>query len=97
MSFYKNLKNKEDTDYDKDDDQIEEQYQKMFKKIARDFATIQDVKEFAQDLASGYSISNAIEIARIYKKNLNKSVDKREKYKDIEDIDWIYGVDENER
>jgi len=39
-----------DNDFDSGENELEEQYQKMFKKIARDFATIEDLDNLVSRL-----------------------------------------------
>ncbi len=39
-----------DNDFDSGENELEEQYQKMFKKIARDFATMEDVNSMASQM-----------------------------------------------
>ena len=101
MSFYKKLKDGEDTDFS-EETKLEEQYQKMFKKIARDFLTREDFKfiireildeivaESEQDLNTQ---THAFLKAKEYKDNLKKSVRKRNKYRDIDELNWIFGKD----
>lgn len=43
MGVFRNMQKGHDNDFDNGATELEEQYQKMFKKIARDFATIEDI------------------------------------------------------
>lgn len=43
MGVFRNMQRGHDNDFDNGENELEEQYQKMFKKIARDFATIEDL------------------------------------------------------
>lgn len=99
MSFFKKLKDDEDTDFS-EDESIEENYQKMFKKIARDFLTREDFKYIILEILNDILIEdrdvldtkiNAILKAKEYENNLEKSSDKRKKYLDIDFVDWISG------
>lgn len=99
MSFFKKLKDDEDTDFS-EDESIEENYQKMFKKIARDFLTREDFKYIILEILNDILIEdrdvldtkiNAVLKAKEYENNLEKSSDKRKKYLDIDFIDWISG------
>lgn len=93
MTLFKKLKDKEDTDFHDEDKELEEQYQKLFKKIARDFATIKDVKTYVESNESDYTVNNAIATAYEYKKNLKRKLSDKKKYLDIDELDWIYGED----
>ena len=44
MGIFSNMHKGHDNDFDDGNKELEEQYQKMFKKIARDFATIEDLE-----------------------------------------------------
>lgn len=44
MGIFRNMQKGHDNDFDNGGTELEEQYQKMFKKIARDFATIEDLE-----------------------------------------------------
>lgn len=91
MSFYKRLKDGEDTDFN-DEVYLEEQYQKMFKKIARDFVHVDDLKEILRNvlddiLESDISLKrNAYLKAKEYEKNLNSKISNRKTYKDVDDL-----------
>jgi hypothetical protein len=65
--MFKNLLNKEDNDYQKDDNDLEEMYQKLYKKIARDFVHREDFKEVL-----GYSFSFLRQINPKYEEALSQ-------------------------
>ena len=44
MGVFSNMQKNHDNDFDNGSNELEEQYQKMFKKMARDFATIEDLE-----------------------------------------------------
>ena len=97
MSFFKKLKNDEDTDFS-EEKALEEDYQKMFKKIARDFLTREDFKYIIIEILNEVLIedrdvldtqTNAFLKAKEYENNLEKSSDKRKKYVDVDSLDWI--------
>jgi|11_taG_2_1085331.scaffolds.fasta_scaffold00085_6 hypothetical protein len=50
MGVFKNMQKGYDNDFDSGENELEEQYQKMFKKIARDFATIEDLDNLVSRL-----------------------------------------------
>jgi hypothetical protein len=93
----KNLLNREDNDYEKDDNELEELYERLYKKIARDFVHRNDLREslvqtFLLFKALGIPIDEtsidtfseeAINQAIEYKENLSKPRNKRNKYKDV--------------
>jgi len=91
MSFYKKIKNGEDTDFN-EETQLEEQYQKMFKKIARDFVHIDDLKEILRNTIEdlfdqGVFVNrNAYLKAKEYERNLDRKLEDRVKYKDVDDL-----------
>jgi hypothetical protein len=98
MGVLSKLKNKEDNDFNDEDNTLEEQYQKMFKKIARDFVTYDELystisysllavyESLGLDVNT-YQASRDIAIAKAleYKENLSRQKTKRTKYKDITD------------
>ncbi len=45
MGVFSNMRKGIDNDFDSGETELEEQYQKLFKKIARDFALLEDVKQ----------------------------------------------------
>ena len=45
MGVFSNMRKGIDNDFDNGETELEEQYQKLFKKIARDFALLEDVKQ----------------------------------------------------
>jgi len=98
MPVLSKLNNKEDNDFNNEDNTLEEQYQKMFKKIARDFVTYEELESILNYALIGvygslgldnitFNDSRDIAIARAleYKQNLSKQKTKRTKYKDITD------------
>lgn len=91
MTFFEKLKKQEDTDFHDEDEKLEEQYQKMFKKIARDFATIKDVKEFVERDDGIYRVNGALSTALEYRRNEKRKLSEKAKYRDIDELDWIYG------
>lgn len=91
MSFYKKLKDGSDTDFD-EESRLEEQYQKMFKKIARDFVHIEDLKEILrntiEDLIEdgAFANTNAYLKSKEYERNLNRKIEDRISYRDVDDL-----------
>jgi hypothetical protein len=104
MSFFKKLKDNEDTDFNEENN-LEEQYQKMFKKIARDFVHKDDLKEILIDILYSLDIESEVNKfpvkafmkAKEYEKNLNTSLTKRKKYLDIDEYPFFIPGDEDER
>jgi len=108
MSFYKKLKDNIDTDFSNENFYIEEQYQKMFKKIARDFVHRDDLKLILLEILEELNVEsfsndinfnqrqNALITAREYYENLRRPIAKRNTYKDVDEIDWLYGVDDEQ-
>ena len=94
MTFFEKLRKKEDTDFHDEEKELEEQYQKLFKKIARDFATIKDVKDYVERGEGDYRVGGAIAIAFEYKKNQKRKLSDKRKSRDIDELDWIYGEDD---
>lgn len=99
MSFFKKLKNDEDTDFS-EEESLEEDYEKLFKKIARDFLTREDFKYIIMEILNDMLIedrdvldtqTNAFLKAKEYENNLEKSSDKRKKYIDVDSLSWIPG------
>jgi hypothetical protein len=94
MSFYKKIRNREDTDFSVDA-ALEEQYQKMYKKIARDFVHKDDLVEILTELLEGLGLDNQGKMRSIkhavlksyeYKNNLERSLSKRRKYHDVDEL-----------
>ena len=103
MSFFKKLKNDEDTDFS-EENSLEEQYQKMFKKIARDFVHKDDLKEILIDILYNLDVESEVDRfpikaflkAKEYENNLNSSLKKRKKYLDIDDYPFFTSGDEDD-
>jgi len=94
MSFYKNLREGKDTDFN-EDQYLEETYQKIYKKIARDFIHVEDFKEIMRDVFSEVFLDldlnlelrrNAFLKAKEYEHNLNEKLSKRKTYQDIDEL-----------
>lgn len=91
MSFYKKLRDESDTDFD-EDAFLEEQYQKMFKKIARDFVHIDDLREILNSAfdelfsEQSYMNRNAYLRAKEYQRNLDAKLSDRKTYQDIDEL-----------
>jgi len=93
MTFLNKLSKGETLESAKEDNILEEQYEKLFKKIARDFVTKEDLKDMMLEMLSLLSVTNAssvldneqnaIKLANEYEANLKKSSSNRKKYKDI--------------
>lgn len=93
MTFLNKLSKGETLESAKEDNILEEQYEKMFKKIARDFVTKDDLKDMMLEMLSLLSVANAssildneqnaIKLANEYEANLKKSSSNRKKYKDV--------------
>lgn len=93
MTFLNKLSKGETLESAKEDNILEEQYEKMFKKIARDFVTKDDLKDMMLEMLSLLSVvnassildneQNAIKLANEYEANLKKSSSNRKKYKDV--------------
>jgi|LauGreDrversion4_2_1035121.scaffolds.fasta_scaffold13452_4 hypothetical protein len=93
----KNLLNREDNDYEKDDNELEELYERLYKKIARDFVHKDDLRQSLSHTLNLYEalgikldettaslfFDEAINQAIEYKENLSKPRNKRKKYKDV--------------
>tara|TARA_Y100000310_G_scaffold312173_1_gene359205 strand:- start:551 stop:874 length:324 start_codon:yes stop_codon:yes gene_type:complete len=45
MGVFNNMRNQVDNDFDSGDKELEEQYQRLFKKMARDFVLIDELRE----------------------------------------------------
>ena len=78
----------------------------MFKKIARDFITREDFKHILREVLEELLFDNDQELdfkmnallrAKEYKDNLKKAVNKRKTYKDVDELDWIFGNKNEQR
>lgn len=94
MSFYKKLRNGEDTDFSTES-ALEEQYQKMYKKIARDFIHRDDFVEILRELLNNFdldsegkarSIKHAVLRSYEYENNLENSLANRKEYPDVTEM-----------
>ena len=94
MSFYRDLKEGKDTNFNQEE-YLEETYQKIYKKIARDFIHIEDFKEIMRDMFSDVLLDlelslelrrNAFLKAKEYEKNLDRKLSERKNYQDIDEI-----------
>jgi len=52
MGVFSNMRKGHDNDFDSGDKELEEQYQQLFKKIARDFVLVEDLKRTMQRMNS---------------------------------------------
>lgn len=98
MGFYKSLKDNTDTNFSDEERKLEEDYQKLFPKIARDFVCRKDIERTFNGLLSIIdsedqnldekinSIRHALLLAREYKLNLKKPINKRRSYRDIDEL-----------
>ena len=98
MGFYKSLKDNQDTNLSDEERRLEETYEKLFPKIARDFMCRKDVEAIFDYLFLLIDLDNqpdnekvrlirhALLLAREYKLNLKRPIDKRKTYKDIDEL-----------
>ena len=52
MGIFSNMQKRHDNDFDNGEKELEEQYQKFFKKIARDFVLIEDLRRTINSMNS---------------------------------------------
>lgn len=104
MSFYKKIRNGEDTDFSADA-ALEEQYQKMYKKIARDFVHRDDLVEILTELLEGFGLDNEGKMRSIkhavlksyeYKNNLESSLKNRKNYPDVDELYILNAINKEE-
>jgi len=96
MSFFKKLKEGEDTDFS-EEKALEEQYQKMYKKIARDFVHKDDLKEILLEIIEEAGLTVEVERLPIkaylkhkeYEKNMDSSLTRRKTFLDIDEYPFI--------
>jgi hypothetical protein len=55
------MNKRHDNDFDDGEKELEEQYQKMFKKIARDFAMLEDIKQIVSSMNAMLEIMRRID------------------------------------
>lgn len=60
MGVFSKMNKRHDNDFDNGEKELEEQYQKMFKKIARDFAMLEDIKQIASSMNAMLEIMRRI-------------------------------------
>jgi len=84
--MFKNLLNKEDNDYQKDDNELEEMYQRMYKKMARDFVHREDLKEILNQIFLGLGSANQafaflfkeVDVEILFDNAIDKAIEYRE-------------------
>lgn len=61
MGVFSKMNKRHDNDFDDGEKELEEQYQKMFKKIARDFAMLEDIKQIVSSMNAMLEIMRRID------------------------------------